>query len=703
MDLLIRELATGGELMDFVTSSGRLSEKDARRFFRQIVSGLSHIHDSQVVHRDLKLENILLDKNRNVLISDFGLGRTFDANSTENMMTFCGTPNYAAVELILGNPYNGVKSDIWSLGVILYILVTGQRPFTGPTVGILYKRIKLIEYEKPKYLSPELLELFTKIFVKDPKKRIDMEGIRNHPWVCTEEGPVERYEPRIVGDVDEAVLSKNISSVSGDRNYTVYSFNSFVKYRVTPTAQSSISDFDRKEAIPLARARRKSISICQSQTAAPEEVASPKSQILPFSFSMKGRRKSGAVVEASHSTKSMLRRNSFRESAASTFHKRNQGISESINDSVMLSGSFMKSNSDVKSNGERRTSTDQSVVPALQSNETIESPPITSLQSRRQSIISTGGDDDILEERLVQPRERKMSNISSETSEVPFQTTLNSRRGSMRSNDGSEPFPTSAPRKISMYSQDTNSRRGSLEVSNSPPSTSVMPPPSVMPSLKIDMKAIQENSLYHIIESPKLDHTPRQFPNVNPITIDAVSQNNNLAKPKGRQRSSSELPAREAAMFRRMSMVGPETVTEENGSENSEGVLSFTFEQQELETWHSIHRPPKQIRTMRFPFKKGQFSANLDPATMFQDLHKALLLIKENHIFSVLKFKRVPDYYLFECSYESGDSEKAVKFEAEICKVALLKMNALRIKRIQGDIFDFQKLHKDILDNVNWT
>jgi serine/threonine protein kinase len=696
LHFLIRELATGGELMDFVTSSGRLSEKDARKFFRQIVSGLSHIHDSQVVHRDLKLENILLDKNRNVLISDFGLGRTFDANNTENMMTFCGTPNYAAVELIMGNPYNGVKSDIWSLGVILYILVTGQRPFTGPTVGILYKRIRLIEYERPNYLSPELLELFTKIFVKDPKKRIDMEGIRNHPWICAEEGPVEIYKPRIIGDVDEAVLSKNISSVSGDQNYTVYSFNSFVKYRLSPNTQSSSNDFfDKKESIPSARARRKSISICQSQTVMQEEIKSPKSQILPFSFPVKGRRKSGAVVEATHSTKSMLRRNSFKESAGSTFPKKNQGASESINDSVMLSGSFMKSNSDFRSSGERKNSTDQSIVPALQSNETIESPPITSLHSRRQSVLSAGAADDILEEKSL-PR--------TETSEIPFPMTITSRRGSMRSNDGTEPFPNPSLRRISIYSQENNSRRGSVETSTSPPSTSAIPPPSVVPSLKIDMKAIQENNLYHILESPKLDQTPRPFPNVNPITIDKASEIRDQAKPKTRQRSSSELPAREAAMFRRMSMVGPEIVPEENGSEqNSEGVLSITFEQQELETWHATHRPPKQIRTMRFPFKKGQFSSTLDPATMFQDLHKALLLIKEHHIFSVLKFKRVPDYYLFECSYDSGDAEQILKFEAEVCKVALLKMHALRLKRIQGDIFDFQKLHKDILDNVNWT
>lgn len=109
-----------------------------------------------MVHRDLKLENILLSKDKDCLISDFGLGRTFVRESDEDslMKTFCGTPNYAAVELVSGIPYNGIKSDIWAMGVILYILVSGKRPFAGSTIAVLYQKILNLDYEIYPHFSP---------------------------------------------------------------------------------------------------------------------------------------------------------------------------------------------------------------------------------------------------------------------------------------------------------------------------------------------------------------------------------------------------------------------------------------------------------------------------------------------------------------------------------------------------------------------
>ena len=138
--ILIREYASGGELVDLIATKHSLSEKEARVLFRQLISAMDHCHLASVVHRDLKLENLLLDSNKNLLVSDFGLGRTF-SNTKELLNTFCGTPNYAAVELITyvrafhttfrkvekskcyflisGTPYVGTRSDIWAMGVIL--------------------------------------------------------------------------------------------------------------------------------------------------------------------------------------------------------------------------------------------------------------------------------------------------------------------------------------------------------------------------------------------------------------------------------------------------------------------------------------------------------------------------------------------------------------------------------------------------------
>jgi serine/threonine protein kinase len=714
--------------MDYVTSNGRLSEKDSRKFFRQIVSGLSHIHDSNVVHRDLKLENILLDKNRNVLISDFGLGRTFDPESTENMMTFCGTPNYAAVELVMGNPYNGIKSDIWSLGVILYILVTGQRPFVGPTVGILYKRIMSLEYEKPNYLSEDIMDLFAKIFVKDPKKRIDMESIRNHPWICSDEGQITMHLPKTNWEIDEAVLSKGISSVGGDRNYTIYTFNSFTKLKASTGPLSSISEKEKKDHIPLARARRKSISICQTE-GKPEELKSSQP-------AFRTRRKTSAHADKGIKLSNPFISNSSREQLDLAMLKRNQGVTDENIASSLFSGSFTKSTS--KGSLDFRSVNDSSssnpVPSCQQSTDTIESTTNPPIISRRNS----GTPHQHLEE-FKEPGVDILVNsrvLAMDITEIPSVITLHSRRGSARSNETKDSISTQRKHSGIAFELSSGSRRGSAERSTE--SAIIQVPGSMAETAnasKLELKGIRKPSLSHIAESPKLERSRpsffslKQSGNNNTSAEQAVQDSPKLERPrpsfsavrqaianaiaaeqppkeekksKGRQRSNSELLARDAAMFRRMSMVGPD-LTEENIPESSsEGINSINVDQKHLEEWHLIHRPPKQIRSMRFPFRKGQFSTTLDPATMFQDLHKSLMLIQENHVFSHLYFKRVPDYYLFECFYNSGADETALKFEVEICEISLLKMHALRIKRIKGDLFDFQKLHSDILENVNW-
>jgi 5'-AMP-activated protein kinase catalytic alpha subunit len=142
------QYASGGEMMQYMTVKSVLTEKEARRIFRQLVSGMIQIHNANIVHRDLKLENLLLDEDRNILISDFGLGRTYHSDQVHLLKTFCGTPNYAAVELISGIPYVGVKSDVWAMGIILYFMNTGTTPFDGATINELYDNIRHVRYRE---------------------------------------------------------------------------------------------------------------------------------------------------------------------------------------------------------------------------------------------------------------------------------------------------------------------------------------------------------------------------------------------------------------------------------------------------------------------------------------------------------------------------------------------------------------------------
>lgn len=177
---LITEYASGGELFDHIVQNKRLKEREACRFFQQIISGIEYVHKLGIVHRDLKPENLLLDKNKNIKIVDFGLSNLYKTN--ELLKTACGSPCYAAPEMIAGKKYVGLRVDIWSAGVILYAMVCGYLPFDDPDTQLLYKKIMNGDYTIPSHVSPEGKQLIKAILNTDPDKRYTIEQIRTHPW-----------------------------------------------------------------------------------------------------------------------------------------------------------------------------------------------------------------------------------------------------------------------------------------------------------------------------------------------------------------------------------------------------------------------------------------------------------------------------------------------------------------------------------------
>lgn len=177
---LITEYASGGELYGYIVSNKRLQEVEACRFFQQLVSGIEYIHKLNIVHRDLKPENLLLDFAHNIKIVDFGLSNTY--KNGEKLKTACGSPCYAAPEMIAGKNYVGLEVDIWSAGVILYALLCGYLPFEDPNTANLYKKILNGDYTIPKFVSSDAKDLVKGILNIDHTKRFTIENIRSHKW-----------------------------------------------------------------------------------------------------------------------------------------------------------------------------------------------------------------------------------------------------------------------------------------------------------------------------------------------------------------------------------------------------------------------------------------------------------------------------------------------------------------------------------------
>lgn len=185
---IVLELITGGELFDKIVAEGRFIEEQARFYFRQLIEGVAYCHAQGVCHRDLKPENLLLDENNNLKISDFGLSALYNGPGEEQqargtlLHTTCGTPNYVAPEVLADKGYDGRAADIWSIGVILYVLLAGFLPFDEPTMSALFRKIQKAEFSYPSWFTAEVRALLDKVLVPKPGQRLKIEDIMSDPW-----------------------------------------------------------------------------------------------------------------------------------------------------------------------------------------------------------------------------------------------------------------------------------------------------------------------------------------------------------------------------------------------------------------------------------------------------------------------------------------------------------------------------------------
>ncbi|XP_077435735.1 serine/threonine-protein kinase SIK1 [Vanacampus margaritifer] len=227
---IVTEYAKNGEMFDHLSSNGRMSETEARKKFWQILTAVDYCHRHHIVHRDLKTENLLLDANMNIKLADFGFGNFYNAG--EPLSTWCGSPPYAAPEVFEGKEYEGPQLDIWSLGVVLYVLVCGSLPFDNPSLPALKQRVTEGRFRIPFFMSQDCENLIRKMLVVDPAKRISVAQIKQHRWMLADPTAAHQtlshsltdYNSNL-GDYSEPVLGI-MNTLGIDRQRTIESLQS---------------------------------------------------------------------------------------------------------------------------------------------------------------------------------------------------------------------------------------------------------------------------------------------------------------------------------------------------------------------------------------------------------------------------------------------------------------------------------------------
>ncbi|KAF1953345.1 protein kinase kin1 [Byssothecium circinans] len=218
---MLFEYVNGGQMLDYIISHGRLKEKQARKFARQIASALDYCHRNSIVHRDLKIENILISKTGDIKIIDFGLSNLFSPRSL--LKTFCGSLYFAAPELLQAKQYTGPEVDIWSFGIVLYVLVCGKVPFDDQSMPQLHAKIKKGHVDYPPWLSTECRNLIHRMLQTDPVQRITLGEIMTHSWLTkgfnsSPENYLPHREPLQL-PLDDDIIEKMVGFDFGSSEY----------------------------------------------------------------------------------------------------------------------------------------------------------------------------------------------------------------------------------------------------------------------------------------------------------------------------------------------------------------------------------------------------------------------------------------------------------------------------------------------------
>uniref|UniRef100_A0A674DQM2 Maternal embryonic leucine zipper kinase n=1 Tax=Salmo trutta TaxID=8032 RepID=A0A674DQM2_SALTR len=266
---MVLEYCPGGELFDYIIAKDRLSEEETRVFFRQIVSALAYVHSQGYAHRDLKPENLLLDEDHNLKLIDFGLCAKPKGGLGYELMTCCGSPAYAAPELIQGKSYIGSEADVWSMGVLLFALLCGYLPFDDDNCMVLYRKITRGTYNNPHWLSPGSILLLNQMMQVDPKHRVTIRQLLDHPWMTSGyDSPVEWHSKQPLGYIDEDCITEMSVNLKNSRQSSLQLVNEWKYDQTTATYLLLLSKKQRGKPVRI----RPQLPVCDVISCSPQHL-----------------------------------------------------------------------------------------------------------------------------------------------------------------------------------------------------------------------------------------------------------------------------------------------------------------------------------------------------------------------------------------------------------------------------------------------